>query len=80
MLEQNVCPTPNKGFEFISCVENVGDKPTRNPNVVCRKEKLDEIKNDIEDAYSKGKICELHYGLLNKKILVLDQKGINGSV
>ena len=51
--------TPNKGFEFISCVENVGDKPTRNPNVVCRKEKLDEIKNDIEDAYSKGKIMRV---------------------
>ena len=32
------------------------------------KEKLNnEIKN-IEDAYSKGKISELHYNLLNKKI------------
>ena len=47
-----------------------------------KKEKLEELKNDIEDAYSaysKGKIGELHYELLNKKILDI-QKGINESV
>ena len=33
------------------------------------KEKMHHgIKDDIEDAYSKGKISELHYNLLNKKI------------
>ena len=29
---------------------------------------LNQIKNDIEDAYAKGKISEQHYNLLNKKI------------
>jgi hypothetical protein len=27
-----------------------------------------QIKDDIEDAYAKGKISERHYKLLNKKI------------
>jgi flagellar basal body-associated protein FliL len=27
---------------------------------------LDEIKEDISEAYSKGKISELHYSLLEK--------------
>jgi len=29
---------------------------------------LNEIKDNIEDAYAKGKISEQHYNLLNKKI------------
>jgi hypothetical protein len=29
---------------------------------------LDEIKEDISDAYSKDKISELHYTLLEKKL------------
>lgn len=29
---------------------------------------LNKIKNDIKDAYSTGKIVELHYNLLNEKI------------
>lgn len=29
---------------------------------------LNEIKENIEDAYAKGKITEQHYNLLNKKI------------
>jgi ribosome-interacting GTPase 1 len=32
------------------------------------KEKLKEIEDDVIEAYSKGKITELHYNLLNKKI------------
>lgn len=31
-------------------------------------EALSKIKNDIRDAYSDGKITELHYNLLNEKI------------
>lgn len=30
--------------------------------------KLDEIKNDITDAYAEGKITEQHYNLLKEKI------------
>ena len=30
---------------------------------------LETIKIDIADTYAKGKINELHYNLLNKKIL-----------
>ena len=29
---------------------------------------LDKIKNDVETAYSEGKISELHYNLLHQKI------------
>jgi uncharacterized membrane protein len=29
---------------------------------------LHQIKDDIEDAFAKGKISEQHYNLLNKKI------------
>jgi hypothetical protein len=29
---------------------------------------LYKIKNDIEDAYAKGKISDQHYNLLNKRI------------
>jgi hypothetical protein len=32
------------------------------------KEKLKEIENSIADAYSKGKINEMHYDLLKNKI------------
>ena len=38
-----------------------------NPNVVNRKAVLDKTKEDISDAYSKGKITKLHYDLLNEK-------------
>jgi hypothetical protein len=31
-------------------------------------EAVGKIKNDIKDAYSTGKIAELHYNLLNEKI------------
>ena len=31
-------------------------------------EALSKIKNDIKDAYSNGKIIELHYNLLNEQI------------
>jgi len=31
-------------------------------------EELNEIKDNIEDAYTKGKISQQHYNLLNKKI------------
>ena len=29
---------------------------------------LNQIRKGISDSYSKGKISELHYNLLNKKI------------
>ena len=29
---------------------------------------LDKVKNDITDAYAKGKISDQHYNLLNEKI------------
>jgi hypothetical protein len=29
---------------------------------------LNEIKDNIEESYAKGKISEQHYNLLNKKI------------
>jgi hypothetical protein len=32
---------------------------------------LNNVKNEIMDAYAKGKITESHYNLLNEKILVL---------
>jgi YVTN family beta-propeller protein len=34
---------------------------------------LYKIKNDIEDAYAKGKISDQHYDLLNKKLSLLIQ-------
>lgn len=38
-------------------------------------EAVNNIKNDIEDAYSDRKITELDYNLLNGKILrILDNK------
>ena len=38
------------------------------PSEEDKEKELDEIKYDIEDACAKGKISELHYKLLNKKI------------
>jgi YVTN family beta-propeller protein len=38
-------------------------------------EQLDQIKTDIEYAYSEGKIDEKHYDLLNKAISNLDSRG-----
>ncbi|HEY6885020.1 MAG TPA: YncE family protein, partial [Nitrososphaeraceae archaeon] len=38
------------------------------------KEKLKQIRNNIEDKYSKGKLVELHYKLLNKRIEEHDDK------
>jgi hypothetical protein len=36
---------------------------------------LDEIKNDITDAYAEGKISEQHYILLKEKIANLSDAG-----
>ena len=38
------------------------------PSEEDKEKELNEIKHDIEDACAKGKISELHYNLLNKKI------------
>jgi YVTN family beta-propeller protein len=35
---------------------------------------VEKIKDDIDDAYSKAKITELHYNLLNKQILEYENK------
>ena len=35
---------------------------------------LNEIKDNIEDAYAKGKISEQHYNLLNKKRVFCEYK------
>ena len=35
---------------------------------------VEKIKDDIDDAYSKAKITELHYNLLNKKISEYENK------
>jgi YVTN family beta-propeller protein len=41
-------------------------------------EALSKIKNDIRDAYSDGKITELHYSLLNEKISdMFDSKSLH---
>jgi YVTN family beta-propeller protein len=37
-------------------------------------EQLSEIRNEVENAYSKGKISETHYDLLNKAISNLESK------
>lgn len=36
---------------------------------------LDEIKNDITDAYAEGKITEQHYNLLKEKITDFSDTG-----
>jgi len=36
---------------------------------------LDKIKNDITDAYAKGKISELHYNFINKRISDYENNG-----
>ncbi len=40
----------------------------KSSNKELSKDKLKEIQNDITDAYSKGKINEMHYKLLKNKI------------
>lgn len=35
---------------------------------------IEQIEEDIADAYSKGKIAELHYNLLNERIAKLTSK------
>ena len=35
---------------------------------------MNKIKNEVESAYSEGKLSELHYNLINKKILNLEGK------
>jgi hypothetical protein len=35
---------------------------------------LDKIKDDITDAYAKGKITEQHYSLLNERISDYEQE------
>ena len=42
-------------------------------------ENLDGIKKEITDAYSKDKITELHYKLLNEKISKMTKANDNGS-
>ncbi len=44
------------------------------------KDLFSQLKDDIEDAYSKQKITELHYNLLNKKIIDLEDKGDSSKV
>ncbi|HKG86890.1 MAG TPA: hypothetical protein VKA95_01085 [Nitrososphaeraceae archaeon] len=39
-----------------------------------KKQQLNKIRNDLEYAYSEGKISEKHYDLLNKAISNLDGK------
>jgi uncharacterized membrane protein len=38
------------------------------------REIIKKIEEDIKDAYSKGKISELHYNLLNEKITKMTSK------
>jgi uncharacterized membrane protein len=38
------------------------------PSKEDKEKERNKIKDDIEDAYAKGKISEQHYNLLNKKI------------
>jgi hypothetical protein len=47
------------------------------PNVFKSREVLlGRIKDDIIDAYSKGKITKLHYDLLNEKIAKMTQEKV----
>ena len=39
-----------------------------------RMSQRDEIKEDIENAYSEGKLSELHYNLLKEKIVMMTSK------
>jgi YVTN family beta-propeller protein len=46
-------------------IDSLNNKITKDDNTT---RSLTEIKEDVEDVYAKGKINELHYNLLNKKI------------
>jgi YVTN family beta-propeller protein len=49
---------------FRKGIESISNSPKNDSS----KEQINKLKNDIEIAYSKEKIRELHYNLLNKKI------------
>jgi hypothetical protein len=46
---------------MINSLDNCSNKETTGKQVY-------EIENDVEKAYSEGKLSELHYNLLNKTI------------
>ena len=50
------------------------------PNQNGWKELFSQLKDDIQNAYSKQKITELHYNLLNKKISNLGDKDYGSMV
>ena len=55
--------------QALSRNEKTGEQKKDNITLLLNdSETLNHIKNDITDAYAKGKINELHYNLLNKKI------------
>jgi DNA-binding beta-propeller fold protein YncE len=73
----------NQGFQFGSWIENLGSNSSRTisasqgdwfTNTLAslseedKEKELNEIKDNIEESYAKGKISEQHYNLLNKKI------------
>jgi hypothetical protein len=39
-------------------------------------EKLFEVEDNIEKAYSKGELIEMHYDILNRKITALKKGNI----
>ncbi len=45
-------------------IDSLNSKLDNRSNVIL----LNKIKNDVTDAYAKGKISEQHYNLLNEKI------------
>jgi YVTN family beta-propeller protein len=60
----------------INLLINNGDNSTKEP----LPEQLAQIRNEVELAFSKGKITDKHFDLLNKAITKLDSKGSsNGS-
>jgi hypothetical protein len=39
-----------------------------------KQKQVEKMKDDLDDAYSKAKLTELHYNLLNKKISEYNNK------
>ena len=56
--------------------KRINDSSNNNSSAIKRhtQEQLAQLRNDVEYAYSEGKINEKHYDLLNKAILKLDGK------
>ena len=52
-------------------IDSLKESTDNNEN---RKALVEQIKEDITDAYSKGKIIDLHYNLLNERITKLTSK------